>query len=119
VEDNRGQGVISRKKLEGMKWCGCIGKVVQPRGAKVQQSGTWSGEPESTAKEGSSQREVRRIFKILREVWLNVGVEKLNIHKGVTVKALLDSGATEMFMDKRMAVIRAPEKKEFLTHSHI
>jgi len=30
-------------------------------------------------------------------------VEKLNTHKGVTVKALLDSGTTEMFMDKRMA----------------
>jgi len=30
-------------------------------------------------------------------------VKKLNIHKGVTVKALLDSGATGMFMDRRMA----------------
>jgi len=25
------------------------------------------------------------------------------MHKGVTVKALLDSGATEMFMDRRIA----------------
>jgi len=25
------------------------------------------------------------------------------MHKGVTIKALLDSGTTEMFMDKRMA----------------
>jgi len=33
---------------------------------------------------------------------MNIGVEKLDMHKGVTVKALLDSGATEMFMDKRM-----------------
>ena len=40
---------------------------------------------------------------MLKEVWLNVGVEKLDTHKGVTVKALLDSGATGMFMDKRMA----------------
>jgi len=39
-----------------------------------------------------------------REVWMNIGVEKLNTHKGITVKALLDSGATGMFMDKRMAV---------------
>jgi len=30
-------------------------------------------------------------------------VKKLNTHKGVTVKALLDSGATGMFMDRRMA----------------
>ena len=27
----------------------------------------------------------------------------MNTHKGVTVKALVDSGATEMFMDKRIA----------------
>jgi len=34
---------------------------------------------------------------------LNIGVEKLDTHEGITVKALLDSGATGMFMDKRMA----------------
>ena len=34
---------------------------------------------------------------------LNVGVEKLDMHEGITVKALLDSGITGMFMDKRMA----------------
>jgi len=33
---------------------------------------------------------------------LNVGVEKLNMHEGITVKALLDSSATGMFMNKRM-----------------
>jgi len=46
---------------------------------------------------------VRRTFKILREVWMSIGVEKLDTHEGITVKALLDSGATGMFMDKRMA----------------
>jgi len=40
---------------------------------------------------------------MLREVWLNVEVEKLDTHEGVTVKALLDSSATGMFMDRRMA----------------
>jgi len=39
---------------------------------------------------------------MLREVWLNVGVEKLDIHEGITIKALLDSGTIGMFMDKRM-----------------
>jgi len=39
---------------------------------------------------------------MLREVWLNIGVEKLDIHEGVTVKALLDSGTTGMFINKRM-----------------
>jgi len=34
-------------------------------------------------------------------VWLNIGIEKIDTHKGVVVKALLDSGATGMFMDKR------------------
>ena len=40
---------------------------------------------------------------MLREVWLNIGVEKVDTHEGVTVKALLDSGVTGMFMDKKMA----------------
>jgi len=39
---------------------------------------------------------------MLREVWLNIGVEKIDIHKGVLVKALLDSSITEMFMDQKM-----------------
>jgi len=38
---------------------------------------------------------------MLREVWLNIRIEKIDTHEGVTVKALLDSGATGMFMDKR------------------
>jgi len=33
---------------------------------------------------------------------MNIGVEKLDMHEGVTVKALLDSGATGMFMNKRI-----------------
>jgi len=34
---------------------------------------------------------------------LNIGVEKVDIHKEVMVKVLLDSGATEMFMNKEIA----------------
>jgi len=33
---------------------------------------------------------------------VNIGVEKLNTYEDITVKALLDSGATGMFMDKQM-----------------
>jgi len=40
---------------------------------------------------------------MLREVWLNIGIEKIDTHEGVTVKALLNSGATGMFIDKRTA----------------
>ena len=42
------------------------------------------------------------MFKILREVQLNIGVKKMNMYEGVTVKVLLDSGATRMFMDRKM-----------------
>jgi len=34
---------------------------------------------------------------------MSIGVEKLDTYEGITVKALLDSGATGMFMDKRIA----------------
>jgi len=47
-------------------------------------------------------KEVRRMFKPLREVWMTVGIEKIDMHEGRTVKALLDSGATGMFMSKSL-----------------
>jgi len=78
-------------------------KVVRPREAKAQQSSARSGEPESAARERGSQKEVRRTFKMLREVWLNIRVEKIDTHEGVMIKVLLDSGATGMFMDRQMA----------------
>jgi len=40
---------------------------------------------------------------MLREVWLNIGVEKINTHEGVMIKVLLDSGATGMFMNRQTA----------------
>ena len=76
---------------------------MHPKREKAQQSSTQAGVLEGTAKEKGRQREVRQTFKILREVWLNIGIEKLDTHEGVTVKALLDSSATGMFMDKRTA----------------
>jgi len=53
------------------------------------------------AKVAAEERDVRRTLKPLREVWLEVGIEKLDNHDGVTVKALLDSGATGIFVDKK------------------
>jgi len=120
VEDDRGQGVVPYWKREKMSWCGCKGKrkesgtpterksaarvekAARPREAKVQQSGVRSGELESAAREGGSQKEVRRTFKMLREVWLNIGIEKIDMHEGMMIKALLDSGAMGMFMDRQM-----------------
>ena len=48
-------------------------------------------------------RDVRRTIRPLREVWLKVGLEKLESHEGVAVKALLDSGATGLFMNTTFA----------------
>jgi len=107
VEDNWGQGVIPFWKWKELSWCGCKGKTerkaAQPREAKAQQSGAQSEELESAAREGGSRKEVRRTFKMLREVWLNIGVEKIDTHEGVMIKALLDSSAMGMFMDRQTA----------------
>ena len=35
----------------------------------------------------------------LREVWIKVGLEKLESYKEIAVKALLDSETTDLFMD--------------------
>jgi len=48
-------------------------------------------------------REVRQMLKPLREVWMNVGIEKIDTHEGRTVRALLDSGAMGLFMSKGLA----------------
>jgi len=48
-------------------------------------------------------REVRRTFKPLREVWMNVGIEKVDMHKGRTVREFLNSGATGLFISKGLA----------------
>ena len=48
-------------------------------------------------------RDVQHILRLLRKVWLKVGLEKLESHKGVAVKALLDSRATGLFMDTTFA----------------
>jgi len=48
-------------------------------------------------------RDIQHTLWPLREVWLKVGLEKLENHEGVAVKALLDSGATGLFMDMTFA----------------
>jgi len=53
------------------------------------------------AKVAAGEKDVRRTLKPLREVWLEVGIEKLDNHEGVMVKALLDSGAMGIFVDKK------------------
>ena len=48
-------------------------------------------------------RDIQHTLQLLRKVWLKVGLEKLENHEGVAVKALLDSGATGLFMDTTFA----------------
>jgi len=40
---------------------------------------------------------------MLREIWLNIGMEKIDMYEDIIVKVLLDSGTTGMFIDKRIA----------------
>jgi len=55
------------------------------------------------AKNTERVREVRRTLWLLREIWMKVGLEKLENHEGITVKALLDSRATGLFMNTTFA----------------
>lgn len=50
--------------------------------------------------EKENERVLRHTLQPLKEVWLTIGMEKVDTHKGVTVKALLDSGAIGMFVDR-------------------
>jgi len=48
-------------------------------------------------------RDVQHTLQLLWEVWMKVGLEKLENYERVAVKALLDSGATGLFMDTAFA----------------
>jgi len=65
-------------------------EAARPKEVKAQPKG-----------EAKEKRNVRRTIKMLREVWMQVGLEKVDSHEGVSVKALLDSGAMGMFADKK------------------
>ena len=90
---------VERKK-EQQNW----EEVVYPIKKKVQQDSTWTEAPKGAVRERDEQREVKRTFKILREVWLNIRVEKMDIYGGIIVKALLDNGITGMFIDQKITV---------------
>ena len=53
---------------------------------------------------------------------MNIGVEKVDTHKGVIVKALLDSGTTGMFMDWKIAArhrFRLQKLKRLITVQNV
>jgi len=55
---------------------------------------------EQREKSKGEERVVRCTVRPLRAVWIKVGLEKVDTHKGVTIDALLDSGAMGLFMNK-------------------
>jgi len=57
---------------------------------------------QKTVQKGEA-KEVRQTFKPLREVWMNIGIERIDTHEERMVKALLDSRATEIFMSRNLA----------------
>jgi len=65
-------------------------KAVRPTKRKAQQK-------------KRAVKEVQRTFKMLKEVWLDIGIERTDTHKGITIKALLDSSAIGIFMDRKTA----------------
>ena len=48
-------------------------------------------------------RDIWHTLWLLREVWLKIGLEKLENYEGVAVKVLLDSRVTGLFMDMTFA----------------
>jgi len=54
--------------------------------------------------EGNKKVEVRKIDrKLLREVTVKIGLERVDTQEGITVEALLDSGATRLVMSLEFA----------------
>jgi len=40
---------------------------------------------------------------MLKEVWLDIGIERMDTHEGITIKVLLDSSTMGMFIDRKTA----------------
>ena len=94
------------KKMLWWNWGGEVERTV-PRAQKGRAGITdprrVAGTVNQKAVQKEEVREVRQTFKPLREVWMNVGIEKVDTHKGRTVRALLDSGEMGLFMSKGLA----------------
>ena len=93
--------VAQRKKFKngcnvcGRKW---VGTLKYERVYKICYAK--EGKLKETLKK-EEEKVLRCTMQPLREVWMRIGMEKIDTYEGVTVKALLDSRTTEMFMDKK------------------
>ena len=47
------------------------------------------------------KKDIRRTLRPLKEVWLEIGIEKLDSYEEITVKVLLDSKVIGLFMNKK------------------
>jgi len=90
------------KKTPWWNWGGEVEWTV-PRAQKGRAGITDPRRVAEAVQKKGKVREVRLTFKPLREVWMNVGIEKIDTHEGKMVKALLDSGATGLFISKSLA----------------
>jgi len=94
------------KKTPWWNWGGEVKRTVpraQKEGAGITDLRRVAETVNQKAVQKEEAREVRRTFKPLREVWMSVGIERVDTHEGRTVRALLDSGATGLFMSKGLA----------------
>jgi len=105
------------RKTSGQEWKGCVGARKEKNGGvkrkwrsvgsclpsynrysallnRVMNKGLASDNTEGV-------KDLRCTLRPLKEVWMKVGLERIDNHEGVSVKALLDSGATGMFADKK------------------
>ena len=94
------------KKILWWNWGGEVEQTV-PRAQKGRAGITdlkrVAGTVNQKAVQKEEAREVRRTFKPLREVWMNVGIEKVDMHEGRIIRVLLDSRAMDLFMSKGLA----------------
>ena len=57
-----------------------------------------------TSESEGTKKEVRKVeMKTLREVMVKIGLERIDMQEGITVEALLDSGATGLVMSSEFA----------------
>ena len=76
--------------------------------SKVKEKGRRSGmshKGKSTARQGTGRRHSKRSEENIQNTERSIDEHRnrIDMHKGIIVKALLDSGATGMFMDRKMA----------------
>ena len=58
----------------------------------------------STSESEKTEEKVRKVEgKLLREVIVKIGLERINIQEEITVEVLLDSGATELVISSEFA----------------